>query len=248
MFERFKESMKKEFAMSDLGKMKYFLCVKVIQDHHGIFINQKKYAHEVLERFGMLNSNSVKNPIVPGSKLSKNEGGAAVDTTMLKQMISSLMYLTATRADLMYSICLISRYMERPTEIHLQVAKRILRYLKGTAELGIAYKRGGEEEFVGFTDSDYAGDINDRKSISGYTFMLGTGAISWSSKKQPVVTLSTTEAEFIAAAYCACQGVWLRRVLEKLGYIQSKCTTIFCDNSSAIKLSKNSVSMGGANI
>jgi hypothetical protein len=138
--------------------------------------------------------------------------------------------------------------MERPTEIHLQVAKRILRYLKGTAELGIAYKRGGEEEFVGFTDSDYAGDIDDRKSISGYTFMLGTGAISWSSKKQPVVTLSTTEAEFIAAAYCACQGVWLRRVLEKLGHIQSKCTTIFCDNSSAIKLSKNSVSMGGANI
>jgi hypothetical protein len=101
---------------------------------------------------------------------------------------------------------------------------------------------------VGFVDNDYAGDIDDRKNTSGYIFMLGTGPVSWSSKKQPVVTLSTTEAEFIAAAYCACQGVWLRRVLEKLGYIQSKCTTIFCDNSSAIKLSKNSVSMGGANI
>jgi hypothetical protein len=104
----------------------------------------------------MLNSNLVKNPIVPGSRLSKNEGGAVVDTTMFKQMIGNLMYLIATRPNLMYSICLISRYMERPTEIHLQAAKRILRYLKGTAKLGIAYKRGGEEELVGFVDSDYA--------------------------------------------------------------------------------------------
>jgi hypothetical protein len=210
MFERFKESMKKEFAMSDLGQMKYFLGVEVIQDHHGIFINQKKYAYEVLERFGMLNSNSVKNPIVPGSRLSKNEGGAAVDITIFKQMIGNLMYLTATRSDLMYSICLISRYMERPTEIHLQAAKRILRYLKGTAELGIAYKRREEEELVGFADSDYVRDTDDRKNTSGYIFMLGTRTVSWSSKKQPVVTLSITEAEFIVAAYCACQGVWLR--------------------------------------
>ena len=97
---------------------------------------------------------------------------------------------------------------------------------------------------VGFADSDYAGDTDDRKSTSGYTFMIGAGAVSWSSKKQPVVTLSTTEAEFIAAASCACQGVWLRRVLEKLGHTQSKCTTIYCDNSSAIKLSKNPVMHG----
>ncbi|XP_062014728.1 secreted RxLR effector protein 161-like [Rosa rugosa] len=148
------------------------------------------------------------------------------------------------RPDLMFSISLISRYMERPTELHTQAAKKILRYLKGTAELGIAYRRGGEEKLVGFADSDYAGDIDDRKSTSGYVFMLGTGAVSWSSKKQPVVTLSTTEAEFIAAAYCACQGVWLRRILEKIGHAQSKCTTIYCDNSSAIKLSKNPVMHG----
>jgi hypothetical protein len=105
-------------------------------------------------------------------------------------------------------------------------------------------KEPREEELVGFADSDYAGDIDDRKSTSGHTFMLGTGAVSWSSKKQPLVTLSTTEAEFIAVAYCVCQGVWLRRVLEKLGHIQSKCTTIFCDNNSSIKLSKNPVMHG----
>ena len=197
----------------------------MIQNEEGIFISQKKYAHEVLERFGMLNSNSMKNPIVPGFRLSKNGGGAAVDATKFKQIIGSLMYLTAMRPDLMYSVCLISRFMERPTELHLQAAKRILRYLKGMAELGIAYKRTGEESLVGFADSDYAGDTDDRKSTSGCVFMIGDGATSWSSKKQPVVTLSTTEAKFIAAASCACQGVWLRRVLEKLGHTQSKCTT-----------------------
>ena len=102
MFVRFKKSMKKEFAMTDLGKMKYFLGVEVIQNEEGIFISQKKYAHEVLERFGMLNSNSMKNSIIPGFRLSKNGGGAAVDATKFKQIIGSLMYLTATRPDWMY--------------------------------------------------------------------------------------------------------------------------------------------------
>lgn len=244
MFRRFKESMKKEFDMTDLGKMRYFLGVEVMQNSDGIFMSQRKYAKEVLERFGMKHCNSAYNPIVPGCKLSKDGSGAVVDATMYKQMVGSLMYLTATRPDLMYSVCLISRYMEKPTEMHLQAVKKILRYLKGTMELGIRYRRGGEGSLVGFADSDYAGDVDDRKSTSGYVFMLGTGAVSWSSKKQPVVTLSTTEAEFIAAASCACQGVWLRRILEKLGHVQGISTTIYCDNSSAIKLSKNPVLHG----
>lgn len=244
MFKGFKESMKKEFDMTDLGKMKYFLGVEVVQNSDGIFIGQRKYAREVLERFGMKQCNSVYNPIVPGCKLSKDGSGAEIDATMYKKMVGSLMYLTATRPDLMYSVCLISRYMEKPTEMHLQAVKRIFRYLKGTVELGIRYRRCGEGSLVAFADSDYAGDVDDRKSTSGYVFMLGTGAVSWSSKKQPVVTLSTTEAEFIAAASCACQGVWLRRILEKLGHVQGMATTIYCDNSSAIKLSRNPVLHG----
>lgn len=134
--------------------------------------------------------------------------------------------------------------MENPTELHLQAAKRVFRYLKGTIDFGVFYKKGGNEELIAYTDSDYAGDLEDRKSTSGYVFLMSSGAVSWSSKKQPIVTLSTTEAEFIAAASCACQAVWLRRVLDKLGHIQSKSTTVFCDNSSAIKLSKNPVMHG----
>ncbi|KAK7368917.1 hypothetical protein VNO80_10950 [Phaseolus coccineus] len=245
MFKTFKESMKKEFDMYDLGRMRYFLGVEVVQNSDGIFICQSKYAEEVLERFGMERRNPVNNPIIPGCRLSKSGNGAvSVDATKYKQLVGSLLYLTVTRPDLMYAVGLISRYMEKPTEMHLQAAKRILRYLKGTVELGIGYRKGSNGSLIAFADSDYAGDVDDRRSTSGYVFMLGTWAVSWSSKKQPVVTLSTTEAEFIAVASCACQGVWLRRVLEKLGHVQGVCTTIYCDNSFAIRLSRNPVLHG----
>jgi hypothetical protein len=134
--------------------------------------------------------------------------------------------------------------MEHPTEMHLQAAKRVLRYVKGTSSLGVFYKKEGNQELLGYTDSDYAGDQNDRKSTSGYVFLMSSGAVSWSSKKQPVVTLSTTEAEFISAAYSACQVVWLRRILKELCHDQSKSTVVYCDNVSAIKLSKNPVLHG----
>ena len=182
--------------------------------------------------------------MVPGFKLTKDEGGVEVDSTVYKQMVGSLMYLTATRPDLMFIVSLISRYMERPTESHLLAAKTALRYIKGTVSLGMFYKKGGSEKLVGYTDSDYAGDQDDRKSTSGYVFLMSSGAISWSSKKQPVVTLSTTEAEFIAAASSACQVVWLRRILKVLNQEQSSPTVVFCDNISAIKLSKNLVMHG----
>lgn len=244
MCDEFKKSMMLEFDMSDLGKMRYFLGVEVLQNDDGIYLSQKKYAGEVLEKFGMSKSNSVENPMVPGFKLSKDENGVKVDATLFKQVVGSLMYLTATRPDLMYGVSLISRFMGNPTEQHWLAAKRILRYLKGTTGLGICYKKRGCKELIAYSDSDFAGDLDDRKSTSGYVFLLSSGAVSWSSKKQPVVTLSTTEAEYIAAASCACQGVWLRRILEKLGHVQDKCTTILCDNSSTIKLSKNPVLHG----
>ncbi|CAL5384331.1 unnamed protein product [Camellia sinensis] len=189
-------------------------------------------------------SNSVKNLIVPGIRLMKDEEGVKVNATMYKQLVGSLMYLTATRPDLMYVVFLISRSMASPTELHLQAAKRVLRYEKGSVDLGVFYPKEGNGELMAYTGSDYAGNVDYRKSTSGYVFLLSEGAVSWSSKKQPVVALSTTEAEFVAAASCACQGVWMMRQLEKLGHSQGKCTTVLCDNSSTIKLSKNQVMHG----
>lgn len=179
-FEKFKISMKKVFDMTDLGKMRYFLGVEVFKNAERIFISQSKYAKEVLERFGMYMSKLVQNPMVPGRKLSKEGSGSAVDATTYKQMVGSLIYLTATRPDLMFAVCLISRYMEQPTELHLQASQRIMRYLKGTVELGIQYRRDAKVKLTTFTDSDYARDVDDRKSTSGYVFLLGSGAVSWS--------------------------------------------------------------------
>jgi hypothetical protein len=246
MIEEFKESMKGRFAMTDLGKMRYFLGVEVSQNEKGIFIFQHKYASEILSRFGMKECNKVCSPIVPGCKLVKDENGKASDSTTYKQMVGCLMYLLATRPDIAFSVCLVARYMERPTEIHVAAVKRIMRYLKGSLSFGIWYRSGDVDDLqmIGWTDSDYAGDSDDRKSTSGYVFKLASGAISWSSKKQPIVTLSTTEAEFVAAASSACQAVWLRNVLSHLGCNQKNGSVILCDNSSSIKLSKNPVMHG----
>jgi hypothetical protein len=246
LIEQFKTSMMKHFSMTDLGKMKFFLGIEVIQTANGIFIHQMKYATDILIKFGMENCNKVSSPIVPGCKLVKNENGKASDSTNYKQLVGSLMYLLATRPDLAFSVCLVARFMERPTEMHVAGVKRILRYLKGTIDHGILYKKSVNDELQlkGWTDSDYAGDLDDRKSTSGYVFKLGSGVISWSSKKQPIVTLSTTEAEFVAAASCACQGIWLRNILEHVKICQRKCTLIYCDNSSSIKLSKNPIMHG----
>jgi hypothetical protein len=236
MFQRFKDSMMKTFDMTDLGKMRHFLGVEVIQDSQGIFMCQHRYAKEILERFGMKNSNAVCSPMVTGTKLSKHDQGNEVDPTQFKQNIGSLMYLTATRPDLMFAVNMIARFMEHPVETHMTAAKRILRYLKGTIELGILYKRGESKKLIAYSDSDYGGDIDDMKSTSG--------AIAWSSRKQPIVTLSTTEAEFIAAAHCVCEGIWLKRILDSIGLQQQPCLTVLCDNNSTIKLSKNPVMHG----
>lgn len=244
MLEEFKASMKQEFEMSDLGRMKYFLGIEVLQTNGGVFITQRQYAQDILQRFQMEDCNSTLNPIVPGSKLSKDEGGVQVDSTMFKQIVGSLMYLSATRPDMMFVTSLISRFVERPTQLHLAAAKRILRYLKGTREYGIFYQKGGSQTLMGYSDSDYAGDMDDRRSTSGHVFFLSNAAISWSSRKQPVVTLSTTEAEYIAAVSSACQGIWLRRLLQAVKLEQEGPTIIYCDNSSTIKLSKNPVLHG----
>lgn len=244
MTKEFKKSMMSEFEMSDLGMMHYFLGKEVVQSTYGIFISQKKYVQDILDRFKMQDCNPVSTPTEFGLKLNKDHDGKKVDNTLYKQIVGSLMYVTATRPDIMYSVSLISRYMESPIEMHLLAAKRILRYLQGTKDFGMFYKKGKKLELFGFSDSDYAGDQDDRRSTSGYAFLLGTGVVSWSSKKQQIATLSSTEAEFIDATACACQAIWLRRILEELRSKQVEATTIFCDNNSAIKLSKNPVLHG----
>jgi hypothetical protein len=217
MMLEFKQSMMRVFDMTDLGRMRFFLGIEVLQQTNRTYIYQRKYTLEVLKQFGMEESNAVMNPIVPDFKTDKIEEGNKIDK-YYKQIVGSLIYITVTRLDIMFGVSFISRFMSNPTEVHLQAPRRILRYLKGTINYGIFYKKNENKQLIAYTDSDYAGDLTDRKSTSSYVFMLSGGAVSWSSKKQLIVTLSITEAEFMTAAACACQAVWMRRILEKLNH------------------------------
>lgn len=241
LIKNFKSVMKEEFEMTDMGFLRYFLGIEVDQNEKGIFISQARYVDQVLSRFSMEECKAANTPTVMGLKLSKEDSSKDFDPSLYKSIVGSLMYLTATRPDIMYAVSLISRFMERPKEAHWQAAKRILRYVKGTKRFGILYNVSEHSDLVGYTDSDWAGSVDDRKSTSGYVFHMGSGAISWASKKQSIVALSTAEAEYVAATAAACQAVWMRRMLRSLGQEQAKATVIFCDNSSAIALSKNSV-------
>jgi hypothetical protein len=212
----FKNAMKTEFEMTDLGLMKYFLGIEVDQSDDGIFICQTNYANEVLKRFRMLNFKPTATPIATDIKLSKYDEGSYVDPTLYKRLVGSLMYLTTTRPDIMFAVSLISRFMETPKSTHWKVGKRILRYVAGTIDFGIRYTSSLNFELIGYTDSDFAGSIDDRKNTSRYVFSLGSGVVAWASKKQPIVTLFSTEVEYVATAVAVCQVVWMRRVLNEL--------------------------------
>ena len=242
--QKFKADMKKEFEMSDLGEMNYFLGMEIHQSNDGIFICQKKYAEDILKKFKMEKCKPIATPLEANLKLSKEDGYASTDEKQFRSLVGSLLYLTATRPDLMYAASLLSRFMQSPSEAHFAAGKRILRYLRGTTDYGIFYKSNSTEDLKGYTDSDWAGSVDDMKSTSGYTFFIGSGAISWNSRKQETVAQSTAEAEYIAASSAVSQVIWIRKILSDLGCLTYGATTIYCDSKSAVAIAKNPVDHG----
>eukprot|EP00253_Pinus_taeda_P020128 PITA_20128 len=167
--------------------------------------NFKAVMKEEFEMTDMgLDSKAAITPTVMGLKLSKKDSNKDFDPSLYKSIIGRLMYLTATRPDIIHVVILLSRFMERPKEAHWQATKRILSYVKGTKRFGILYTTSECSNLIGYTDSDWAGSVVDRKSTSGYVFHIGSGAISWASKKQPIVVLSTTKAEYVVATATTC--------------------------------------------
>ncbi|CAA0806487.1 cysteine-rich RLK (RECEPTOR-like protein kinase) 8 [Striga hermonthica] len=239
MIKELKEDMMKTFEMTDLGKMSYFLGIEVTQEENGIFILQRKYTDNLLKRFKMDGCKPVATPMVANEKFTKEDGTPNADASTYRSLIGSLLYLTATRPDIMYATSLLSRFMQSPSQVHYGAAKRILRYLQGTKDYGIQYEYNEDSRLIGYTDSDWAGSVDDMKSTSGYTFSLGSGIFSWSSKKQDCVAQSSAEAEYVATALTTSQAIWLRRILGYMGEYQESPTEIFCDNKSAITMAKN---------
>jgi len=239
----FKSEMKKKFSMSDLGFLSYYLGIEVKQDGNGITLCQSSYAAKILEGAGMRNCNSCGTPMECRLKLSKLKSGDPINPTEYRSIIGSLRYIVNTRPDLAFAVGVVSRYMEAPGKEHWAAVKHILRYLKGTMGYGCKYERGAELKpfLVGYSDSDYAGDPEDRKSTTGIGYFLGSSLVTWASQKQRIVALSSCEAEYVAAAAAACQGIWLNRLIADMLGTKEMTVKLLMDNMSAIVLSKNPV-------
>jgi hypothetical protein len=179
-------------------------------------------------------------PMEPNAKLHAGEGKNLDDTTMYRQMVGSLIYLTLTRPDITYAVGIASRHMQNPKKPQLEAVKNILRYVKSTLDYDILYQKDKVCQITGYCDADYAGDYDTRRSTTGYVFSLGSGAVSWCSKRQPTVSLLTTEAEYRATAMAAQESTWLTRLLQDLRQ-PVKQVLHYCDNRSAICLVENPV-------
>jgi Reverse transcriptase (RNA-dependent DNA polymerase) len=241
LIDEFKHEMNLEFEMTDLRMMRYFLGLEIRQEKSRIFISQGGYAQKILHKFRMSDCNPVATPMELGAKLSKLEGWEAVDSNTYRSMIGNLRYLTCTRSNITFVVGVASWFMEDPRYPHLKAVKRILRYAKGTEDLGLFYHKTNIFELAGYVDSDWCGDIDDWKSISGYALYMGGITFTWLSKKQPIVTLSTCEAEYVVASLGMSYAIWLRRLPQELKCPQLESTEIQVDKKSAIELAKNPV-------
>jgi hypothetical protein len=239
----FKMEMKQQFQMSDLGLLSYYLGIEVNQGPAGIALCQAAYTRKILEKCGLASCNPTATPMENRLKLSKSSTEPAVNATEYRSIIGALRYLLHTRPDLAFAVGYLSRFMEEPRDDHLAAVKRVLRYLAGTQEHGLFYTRHGDgpAKLAGYSDADLAGCVDTRRSTSGIIFFLGGNPISWQSNKQKVVALSSCEAEYMAAAAAACQGIWLARLLTDMVGSESGASELWVDNQSAIALSKNPV-------
>ncbi|XP_057452605.1 secreted RxLR effector protein 161-like [Lotus japonicus] len=182
----------------------------------------------------------MSTPMYPNTVLDKNDESSPVDPTSYRGMIGSLLYLTSCRPDIMFSVCLCARFHVNPQQSHLSAVKRIFRYLIGPANVGLLYEKGSDFRLSGYCDADYAGDRVERKSTSGGCHFLGNCLVSWSSKRQSTISLSTAEVEYVAASSCCTQLLWVKHQLEDYN-IHEDHIPLLCDNTSAINIAKNPV-------
>jgi hypothetical protein len=198
-----------EFEMKNLGMMHYFLGLEVWQRPCEIFLNQGKYAVEIMKRFGMMDCKSMPTPMMTNLKLLGDTSSEVVDATLYRYIIGSLMYLTNMRPNICFVVNTLSQYMVESRHVHLIAEKNVMRYLKGTIDYGLKYASNCEISLQGFTDSDWVGSVDDHKSTSGCCFSLGSNMISWFSRKKTSVVLSTTKAEYIETCSTCSKVVWI---------------------------------------
>ncbi|GJS25062.1 putative RNA-directed DNA polymerase [Tanacetum coccineum] len=243
-----KQDLSKSFAMKDLGPAKQILGIRIFRDRGAkkLHISQEQYIEKVLRRFNMDKAKVVSSPLTPNFKLTDKDCPSSkkniekMDRVPYASAVGSLMYaMVCTRPDLAHAVGVVSRFLSNPGKKHWEAVKWIFRYLRGTSKLGITFGNG-KPMLVGYTDSDLAGNKDNMKSTSGYLMTFAGGAVSWQSRLQKCVALSTTEAEYVAATEACKELLWLKRFLQELGFKQQRYA-VLCDNQSTIHLAKNSM-------
>ncbi|CAM8893213.1 unnamed protein product [Rhodiola kirilowii] len=240
MVDKFVEQMQSEFKMSMVREMCYFLGLQVKQKVDSIFISQSTYTRNLIKKFDLEKAAHKRTPAATHVKITKDEAGTSVDQTLYRSMIGSLLYLTVIKPDIAHAAGVCSRYQANPKESHLMNVKRILKYVYGTSDYGLWYTKDTNSCLVGYCDVDWVENSKDRKSTSGGCFFLGKNLVSWFTKKWNNISLSKAEEEYIAAERCCTQMLWMKQKLEEYGVGQD-VMTLYCNNMSAINISKNPV-------
>ncbi|VAH22706.1 unnamed protein product [Triticum turgidum subsp. durum] len=237
---RLKKCLGKAFEVKDLGQLKYFLGIEVARSKRGIALSQRKYTLELLSDMGMLGCRAAPTPIEQNHKLTA-QMGEQVNKAKYQQLVGKLLYLCHTRPDITYAVSVVSRYMHDPRSGHLDAVYRIMRYLKGSPGMGLWFKSNGHLNVDGYSDADWASCLDDRRSTSGYCVFVGGNLVSWRSKKQPVVSKSTAEAEYRAMSQGLSEMLWVRGLLLELKVLRQDPLNVWCDNKSAISIANNPV-------
>ncbi|XP_062544965.1 uncharacterized protein LOC134211764 isoform X1 [Armigeres subalbatus] len=239
-----KAKLNKTFRMKDLGKASSCLGIRINREKSAVALDQEAYIESILARFNMQSCKSVSTPMNPSVKLTKTMTPQSADDfdkmkrVPYQEAVGSLMYLAqCTRPDILFAVNQLSRYNTNPEPIHWDAVKHLLRYLRGTSKFKLRYMKLGDPELKGYSDASWASDLDDRKSTTGYIFMLQGGAVSWCCKRQPTVALSTCEAEYMALSPTVQEAMWWRGLMSQIGLKQT--VELRCDNQSAICIAKN---------
>jgi hypothetical protein len=230
-----------EFAMTDLGEISYFLGISVTRSAVGLHLSQRQYAVDPLKCAGMAKCHATTTPVDTRAKLSATAGALVSDLSDYHSIVDALQYLTLTRPDLSYAVQQVCLYRHAPREPHLALVKRILRYIKGTLDFGLHIGVFGPCSITAYSDADWAGCPDTRRSTSGFCVFLGDNLISWSSKRQTTVSRSSVEAEYQAVAHVVAECCWLRQLLQDLHLQVKTAMIVYCDDVSAIYMSSNPV-------
>ncbi|XP_071905821.1 uncharacterized mitochondrial protein AtMg00810-like [Coffea arabica] len=241
LISQLQDHLQRCFHMKDLGSLQYFLGLEVYSSSTGIFLTQHKYIRELIALAGLQDGRSVDTPLEVNVKYRHDEGDLISDPSLYRQLVGSLNYLTITRPDISFAVQQVSQFMQAPRHLHLAAVRRIVRYLKGTSSRGLFFLANSPIRLIAYSDADWAGCSDTRRSVTGWCMFLGTSLVSWKSKKQDRVSKSSTESEYRAMSSACSEIVWLRGLLGELGFPQKGSTPLHADNTSAIQIAANPV-------